>query len=178
MIATKSNEVNDTCALVRLVKAGDSKALDKILDLYIPQLRAFFRYIHVPEDSIDDLIQETFEKMLSKIDDFDESKKFSSWIMTIGRNLYVDQYRRRVRGDEILSEHVCDIPMADPEKEVVVKVTVEELLKNLDSKERFIVEMRVFQKMLFSEISELTGEQETTLRSKFCRVMSKLRAIL
>lgn len=178
MIATKSNEVNDTCALVRLVKAGDSKALDKILDLYIPQLRAFFRYIHVPEDYVDDLIQETFEKMLNKIDDFDESKKFSSWLMTIGRNLYVDQYRRKLRGEEILAEDVSETPIADPEKEAVGKITVEELLKNLDIKERFIVEMRVFQKLSFAEISELTGEQETTLRSKFCRVMAKLRAIL
>ena len=174
----ESNEVNDTCALVRLVKAGDSKALDKILEVYIPQLRAFFRYIHVPEDYIDDLIQETFEKMLNKIDDFDESKKFSSWIMTIGRNLYVDQYRRNMRGNEILAEEFNEPVMADPEKETVGKITVEELLRNLDSKERFIVEMRVFQKMPFSEISGLTGEQETTLRSKFCRVMSKLRTIL
>lgn len=164
--------------LIKLVKAGDSKALNKLLDLYIPQLKAFFRYIHIPEDYIDDLIQETFEKMLNKIDEFDESKKFSTWLMTMGKNLYIDQYRRKIKGDEILAEEASDIAATDPEKEAVGKITVEELLKNLDEKERFIVEMRVFQKMPFAEISELTGDQETTLRSKFFRVMARLRSIL
>lgn len=164
--------------LVKLVKQGDSAALDKLLDIYIPQLKAFFRYIRVPEDGIDDLIQETFEKMLNKIDLFDESRKFSTWLMTIGRNIYVDQYRRKVRGEELIAQEVETENIADPERETVDKLTVEEMLKSLSSNERFIVEMRVFQKMPFAEIAEITKEKETALRSKFFRVVAKLRNII
>ncbi|MDD3377468.1 MAG: sigma factor-like helix-turn-helix DNA-binding protein, partial [Candidatus Riflebacteria bacterium] len=58
---------------------------------------------------------------------------------------------------------------------VVGKYTAEELLKNLTSDERLLVELRVFQGVPFSEISELTGEMETTLRSRFFRILSRLR---
>ncbi|MBP5467677.1 MAG: sigma-70 family RNA polymerase sigma factor [Candidatus Riflebacteria bacterium] len=165
--------------LISLVKKGDSKALDKLLELYIPQLTAFFRYIHVPEDSVEDLVQETFEKMINKIDTFDESKKFSTWLMTIGRNLYFDQYRRKNKGNEIIAtEYIENNNSIDPERETIVKLSVEELLKNLSDKERFLLEMRIFQKMPFNEIAEITGESDTSLRSRFFRAINRLKSIV
>lgn len=164
--------------LVKLIKKGDNKALDSLLELYIPQLNAFFHYIHVPEDSVEDLIQETFERMIKKIDSFDEDKRFSTWLMTIGRNLYIDQYRRKIKSEELVFEEKQDNSWIDPEKEVVGKISVEELLKNLSDKEKFLIEMRVFKQMPFSDISEVTGETETSLRSRFFRTLSRLRSIV
>lgn len=164
--------------LVAQVKKGDSAALDKLLDIFIPQLKAFFRYLHVPESSLEDMVQETFEHMINKLDSFDETKRFSSWLMTMGRNLYLDQYRRQNRGEEIIKSQIPDASHnTDPEKEALSNATVEELLGSLDSKERFLIEMRVFQKMPFAEIAELTGEQEVTLRSRFFRTISRLKTI-
>ena len=164
--------------LVKLIKKGDNKALDSLLELYIPQLNAFFHYIHVPEDSVEDLIQETFERMIKKIDSFDEDKRFATWLMTIGRNLYIDQYRRKIKSEELVFEEKQDNSWIDPEKEVVGKISVEELLKNLSDKEKFLIEMRVFKQMPFSDISEVTGETETSLRSRFFRTLSRLRSIV
>ena len=164
--------------LVQAIKKGDGKALDDLLELYIPQLNAFFHYIHVPEDSVEDLIQETFERMITKIDSFDENKRFSIWLMTIGRNLYIDQYRRKIKSEEFVFEEEQNNSLNDPEKEVVGKISVEELLKNLSDKEKFLIEMRVFKQMPFADISEVTGETETSLRSRFFRTLSHLRSIL
>ena len=61
MISTKTLDLLPESELIKNIKKGDSKSLDKLLDIYIPQLTAFFRYIHVPEDFIEDLTQETFE---------------------------------------------------------------------------------------------------------------------
>ncbi len=173
-----SNQSNDSTELIKKVKNGDCTALNTLLEKYIPQLTAFFHYIHVPDDSIEDLIQETFEKMLNKIDTFDENKKFSTWIMTIGRNLYVDQYRRKIKGEEIIANENNQNAYADPENEVIGKISVEELLKSLNEKEKFLLEMRIFQKMSFSEIAEITGENETSLRSRFFRTLNRLRNLI
>lgn len=171
-----SQDLEQEIKLVKLIKLGDREALDRLLDIYIPQLKAFFSYIKVPEDYIDDLIQETFERMLNKIDSFDEKRKFSTWIMTIGRNIYVDQYRRKIKGEELLlAQDIERESFSDPEKKTVDKLTVEEMLKNLSDKEKFILEMRVFQKMPFAEIAEITEEEEATLRSRFFRVISRLK---
>ncbi len=163
--------------LIKLVKKGDSKALNTLLELYIPQLTAFFRYIHVAEDYIEDLIQETFEKMINNIDSFDENKKFSTWLMTIGRNLYVDQYRKKIKSEEFIANEKLDNSFSDPENEAIGKLNVEELLNSLSEKERFIIEMRIFKEMPFADISEITGESETSLRSRFFRVINRLKTI-
>ena len=174
----KNSSKESDLELVRLIKKGDSKALENLLEIYIPQLNAFFHYIHVDENNIEDLIQETFERMIKKIDTFDEDKRFSTWLMTIGKNLYVDQYRRKIKADELNSEKDIDVSSSDPEEEVVGKISVEELLKTLSDKEKFLIEMRVFKQMPFAEISEVTGETETSLRSRFFRALSRLRSIV
>jgi RNA polymerase sigma-70 factor (ECF subfamily) len=178
MSSDKNSSNLSDLELVQAIKKGDSKALDELLELYIPQLNAFFHYIHVPEDSVEDLIQETFERMITKIDSFDENKRFSTWLMTIGRNLYIDQYRRKIKSEEIVFEEEQNNSLNDPEKEVVGKISVEELLKNLSDKEKFLIEMRVFKQMPFADISVVTGETETSLRSRFFRTLSHLRSIV
>ncbi len=178
MSSEKALEQENNLALIRSVKKGDTEALDKLLNIYIPQLNSFFHYIHVPEDNIEDLIQETFERMIKKIDSFDETKRFSTWLMTIGRNIYVDQYRRKVKGEEIIAEESRDNISSDPEAEVIGKISVEELLKSLSDKEKFLIEMRIFKQMPFADISEVTGESETSLRSRFFRTLNRLRSIV
>ena len=117
--------------------------------------------------------------MINKIDTFDESKKFSTWLMTIVRNLYFDQYRRKNKGNEIIAtEYIENNNSIDPERETIVKLSVEELLKNLSDKERFLLEMRIFQKMPFNEIAEITGESDTSLRSRFFRAINRLKSIV
>ena len=178
MSSDKNSSQEKDLELIKQIKKGDSKALDELLESYIPQLNAFFHYIHIPENSIEDLIQETFERMITKIDSFDESKRFSTWLMTIGRNLYIDQYRRKIKGEELAAEDEQDNTFADPEKEVIGKISVEELLNSLSEKEKFLIEMRVFKQMPFAEISEITSETETSLRSRFFRALSRLRSIV
>ncbi|HNW11401.1 MAG TPA: sigma-70 family RNA polymerase sigma factor [Candidatus Rifleibacterium sp.] len=161
-------------ALVRKIRAGDSTAMGRLVDRYLPQLLAFFRYLRVPEASLEDMVQATFERLLLKLDSFEEDRKFSAWLMTVGRNLYFDECRRENRRrdfqPESMHEHV-----ATPEEEVIVRHSAGELLAALAPSERFLVEMRVFQAMPFAEIAELTGDVEATLRSRFFRIMGKLR---
>ena len=164
--------------LIKKIKAGDHYALDKLVESYIPQLLAFFRYLHVPESMLDDMVQDTLIKVINKLDMFDENKKFSTWLLTIARNLYLDVKRRDTKLNEIKQEIVSntsEITNVSPETEIVGKYTVEGLLQNLTSDERLLVELRVFQDASFAEIAELTGELETTLRSRFFRILNRLR---
>jgi RNA polymerase sigma-70 factor (ECF subfamily) len=164
----------DDLYLIARIKAGDEQSLERLVDKYIPQLIGFFRYLRVPEALIDDMVQETFEKLIKKIDYFDPQKKFSAWLMTIGRNLYFDECRKQVRQRERQSE-IAPPAQATPEEEIVVRQTASELLKTLSYQERFLVDLRIFQGMAFAEIAELTNENEATLRSRFFRIMNRLR---
>jgi RNA polymerase sigma-70 factor (ECF subfamily) len=161
-------------ALVRKVKAGDSAALGHLIDRYLSQLMAFFRYLRAPEPAVEDLVQATFERMILKIDSYEEDKKFSSWLLTVGRNLYFDECRRETRRRDFHHEQTTT-PAVTPEEEVVVRHSASELLKALSDPEKFLVEFRVFQALPFAEIAEITGEVEATLRSWYFRIMGRLR---
>ncbi len=133
-------------------------------------------YMRVPEASIDDFIQDTFIKVMERLELFDEKRKFSTWILTIARNTFIDQHRKDTRRAEIRRGILLEKePVVSVEEKVVTKHSTEEILKGLSPEERLLVELRVFQKVPFSEISEITGEVEATLRSRFFRTLAKLR---
>lgn len=160
--------------LIKKIRAGDVTALERLIDRYLSQLVGFFRYLRAPESMVEDLAQETFEKVIRKLDSYDENKAFASWLMTIGRNLYFDECRRLKRKRERQAEYVHE-PVSSPEELVVVRQSASELLQTLKPAEKFLVELRVFQNMPFAEIGEITGENEVTLRSRFFRIMGRLR---
>ena len=170
----KYDKQSEDLKLIIKIRQGDQYALEQLLDRYLHQLMGFFRYLKVPDMIIEDMVQATFEKVLKKLDLYDESKSFSSWIMTIGRNLYFDEHRRETRKRE-KSQELKATPQATPEEEVIVRQSASELLKALTPQEKFLVEMRIFQGVPFSEMAEITGEVETTLRSRFFRLMRRLR---
>jgi RNA polymerase sigma-70 factor (ECF subfamily) len=167
---------NEDLKLVAKIKEGDKQALSKLIDKYLPQLLAFYKYMRVPDASIDDFIQDTFIKVMERLELFDESRKFSTWILTIAKNTFIDQCRKESRRAEIRKEIVLDKePVDSVEEKVIVKQSTEEILKGLTDEERLLVELRVFQGVPFAEISEITGEFEATLRSRFFRTLAKLR---
>ena len=172
---TSQDRQSEDILLITKVKSGDVSAMDTLLLRYIPQLTAFFRYLRVPDSQIDDMVQATFERMIVKIDSYDEQKKFSVWLLTVGRNLYFDECRRDNRQKTNSLEKESFAPQFTPEDEIVVKHTTLELLSGLTEAERFLLECRVFEGMPFAEIAELLGEEATTLRSRFFRLMGKLR---
>ena len=160
--------------LILKIRSGDRDSLDRLVGRYLPQLIGFFRYLRAPEAIIEDLVQETFEKVIRKLDSYNEEKSFSAWIMTIGRNHYFDERRKENRKKEKQQEAVVDRSIS-PEEEVIVKQSASELLKSLKPQEKFLVEMRIFQNVPFAELAEMTGEHEGTLRSRFFRLMGRLR---
>lgn len=160
--------------LIARIRAGDSLSLERLIDRYMPQLIGFFRYLRVPDPMVEDMVQETFERFIRKLDSYDSEKKFSAWLMTIGRNLYFDERRKLVRQRDKQTE--IEPPLqTTPEEDIVEKHSASELLQTLSPQERFLVDLRVFQGLSFAEIADFTSENEATLRSRFFRIMGRLR---
>ena len=160
--------------LIVQARNGQSGALELLIDRHIPSLISFLRYLRVPPDSIDDLVQMTFEKVLKNLDRYIQSQSsFISWVLTIGRNTWIDEWRRL--GRPIPESCSGPIPAAGPEEEAVSRLSVEELLAALTDQDRLLIELRVFRYVPFAEIAVLFAEPENTLRSRYFRLMQRLR---
>jgi RNA polymerase sigma factor (sigma-70 family) len=69
-------------------------------------LRKFAYRLSSKKDDADDLVQETFLRVLLKKDSFAENVNFKSWTFTIMKNIFVDSYRRNRKRDSYGDERI------------------------------------------------------------------------
>ncbi len=122
----------------------------------------------------EDLMQETYLKMLEKIHTFKKSVSVKSWITTIARNLALNEYNKRKREfkvDVTEDEIIFGSTNEDPEKQLIVK----EILSVLNDTERDIVIYHIVSDLKFKEISKILNIPLGTVTWKYTEALKKLR---
>lgn len=57
-------------------------------------------------DDAKDLVQETYLKALSSEDKYEDNTNLKAWMLTIMRNTFINDYRKRKRNNEVMSENI------------------------------------------------------------------------
>ena len=74
----------------------DPEAFSQIIERYQDKLlRYIMRISNVSVQDAEDILQETFIKAYSNLNDYDHSLQFSSWIYRIAHNQTISSYRKR-----------------------------------------------------------------------------------
>ncbi len=84
-------------ALVIQAKAGDQMALALLLQEHYSFLVKYLIKITMNQEVANDLAQETMVRCIEKIRLYNGTAKFSSWMITIATNLFIDQRRAKKR---------------------------------------------------------------------------------
>ena len=119
-------------------------------------------------------IQGTYLKTLEKIHSYKPSNSFNSWIITIARNLAINEYNRRKRElkvDPSENEIIFGTTESTSEKELMIK----EMMEFLTEDEREIVIMHVIGDMKYREIAQVIGTPIGTISWKYNEAIKKLR---
>lgn len=90
-IITKTLEIQ----LIARAKAGDGEAMAGLIRSHQDALFAFILRMSQRPDVAEDIVQEAFVRVLKNIDRFDERFRFSTWLFTIARRLYVNAAQKR-----------------------------------------------------------------------------------
>src|SRR5438105_11310843 len=97
-----------------LLMAGVDADTSKAMLAVVPELRAFAISLCGNVDRADDLVQETLLRALAHIDSFQPGTNLSAWMLTILRNQYYSEYRKRRRevedGDGTYAEGLMSQP--------------------------------------------------------------------
>lgn len=83
--------------LIEQAKKGDSSALAILLRENYPFLVKYLNKITLQPQLAEDIAQDTMVKCIEKISLYNGSSKFSSWLITIATNLYIDSTRKLKR---------------------------------------------------------------------------------
>jgi RNA polymerase sigma-70 factor (ECF subfamily) len=90
-------EERDEQELIRQAVRGDAVALSLLLQQHYSFLMKYLIKITLNPPLAEDLTQETMIKCIEKIRLYNGTSKFSSWLITIATNLYIDDLRRKKR---------------------------------------------------------------------------------
>lgn len=85
---------------IERAQKGDSDALAQLLRQHYAFLLKYMTKITFQPALAEDLTQETMMRCIEKIRLYNFTSKFSSWLITIGTNLYFDHTRRKKREKE------------------------------------------------------------------------------
>ncbi|HEY2420352.1 MAG TPA: RNA polymerase sigma factor SigY [Neobacillus sp.] len=81
-------------ALIKNAKDGDHLAFAMLFQEHYPFLVKYLMKITMNPDTAEELAQETMAKCVQKISLYNGQSKFSTWLVSIATNLYIDQCRK------------------------------------------------------------------------------------
>jgi RNA polymerase sigma-70 factor, ECF subfamily len=173
-----------TAELVRKIKAGDpeSTAFTELMNMYYNSLFSLAYRMLKNRQECEDMIQETFIRVLLNIDKYNENKKFTTWIHQILKNLCLDLIRRKKARPQAAAAELdyAEARSMDrsPEEECLEKEYAEDfrrLLATLRAKDREILYNRYMNDLSLTEISQLTKLPEGTIKSRLSRARQQLK---
>ncbi len=141
----------------------------------IPYLRAFAISLSGSYSVADDLVQDTLVKAWSHADSFEPGTNFRAWLVTILRNTYFSQYRKRSRevqdSDNLLAEQ---IPVKGGQESNVTMHDVQKALNKLAPEHREILLMIGITELSYEEAAQVCNIAVGTVKSRLNRARAKL----
>jgi RNA polymerase sigma-70 factor, ECF subfamily len=191
-------------ALMAAFQKGDAKAFSELMARHERPLWNFLRRFVAVESQAEDLLQETFLRVIRHAGDWQPSAKFSTWLYTIARNLCTDQARRMslrkaasldapagpattdgasADGDGTGPRRIDRLSGGDRGGEVAAQNRqaadrIEQAVAELPHDQREVFLMREVMDMSFAEIAAAVGASEPTVKSRMRYALGRLRQAL
>ena len=102
-------------ALVERSAQGDTAAFRLLINHYQRMVFSFLGKFWFQAQILEDLAQETFLRAYKHITDFNAEKgaSFSTWLLTIARNLAINEKAKNKTGREHRSKYICLLYTSD-----------------------------------------------------------------
>lgn len=161
--------------LITKIKKGDKKAFNELYKLTSGQTYFFILKIVQNEQDAEDILQESYIKMLEKIDEIDPERNFTSWFYQIAINKSKDLLRRKnkVFFENIDNEEYDYILEENTEFHPEEKVDKDELctqvmtaIDELTAEKRACVIMKYYAQMNVNEIAEILNVPIGTVKHR------------
>ncbi len=169
---------------------GNNRAFDELLTRNQEKIFTYIMYVVKDEDLANDLFQETFLKVITKLQNhqYADSGKFVWWLTRIAHNVIIDYYRAQ-KSDKVVdaprendlsnlrSDNVMDGNRENELSNAQVLKDVKRLMDALPEAQRDVVYMRFYQELSFKEIAKLTNVSINTSLGRMRYALINLRKL-
>jgi RNA polymerase sigma-70 factor (ECF subfamily) len=178
----------DEC--LRLWKAGDEAAAEKIINHLYPVISKIVR-THLPRrDDENDLIQEILMKTFAKLHQFKGDAPLSHWVSRLALTTCLDRLRAQkirpeVRHSDLTPDEADVFDAAwltgsspDAGNAIAARDLVERILSALSPEDRSLVLMVDLEGRSLREISDMTGWTVSKIKMRLFRIRPQLRQMI
>ena len=169
----------------KLVEAArwDPHAFRQLYNHYFPRVFAYVSYRVGSALDTEDLVSQTFMKVVEEIDHFEwrHDNSFAAWVFRMAHNLVSNYHRHNRRAEEALPlDEIPDIAASAllPDDLVLRKETfahLHRLVATLPERRREVITLKFFGGLNNREIARVLGIDERTVASNLCRALDDLQ---
>jgi RNA polymerase sigma-70 factor (ECF subfamily) len=159
--------------LVEEARAGHQDALVSAVEGLRTHLDGLILGICCDRGLAEEVLQDVYVKVLTRIDRLRAAEAFVTWLDTIAVRSALDAIRWQ-RPDQLDSSLDHDAPAAD----IDVELTVAEALKALPPNQRVVVVLHYWRDMAVQDIADVVGCEVGTVKSRLSRGRDVLASTL
>jgi len=170
-------------ALIQRCLKGDQVAWEQIVRQFWRKVfNVAYKFVG-RQDEAEDLTQDIFLKLFKSLKTFDRRANFSTWLISVSRNLCIDHYRSMRREHDVVTHDVDVVTLARPsvidspqaaleqrDRVALLRAALDKLAPSL----RTAVMLRDIQELSYQEIAEKLGVPEGTVKSRINRGRTEL----
>ena len=168
--------------------AGDERAFEELIESHqSPVIRTIAKMLG-DASTAEDLAQQVFIRVWQSAPRYAATAKFTTWLMTITRNLVFNETRRRGRARFFPMEHEDGSPREIPDaislepgrnlEEKELQKAIEEAVASLPEQQRLALILRRYEGMDYEEIADVLETTIPSVKSLLFRAREALRSRL
>ncbi|MFZ0519080.1 MAG: RNA polymerase sigma factor [Acidobacteriaceae bacterium] len=172
--------------IARGLRQRDLALLQALVQEYQYRLVRYFIFLLGTRDQVDDLVQETWLRVLERGRSYDGESRFEPWLFAIARNLAIDHTRKRRlfsldSNDDDERESASHSPIstaASPFEQAARTEDARHLAASLQLLQPVVREalvLRFQEELSLQEISQVVGASVSTISSRIYRGLAALR---
>ena len=136
-------------------------AFGKVIEHYSSQLYWQIRRMVIDHDDANDVLQNTFLKAWTSIDNFRGDAKLSTWLYKIAIN-----------------ESITFVNKKKAMNQDEAQINLQKAIATLPEKQRLVFNLRYYDEMKYDEMSEILGTSEGALKASYHHAVKKIEQFL
>ncbi len=178
---------SEPTSISRALKNKDPEFLCRLAAEYHYRLLRYLTYWTSHREQAEDLVQETWLRVLERAAQYNGRSRFEPWLFSIARNLAIDDLRRRQRTGNVAdteSSFAAELPAPEAQSPFLTAAKSEDAVRladALDSLEPIYREallLRFQEDLSLEEIAQVAGAPVSTISSRIYRGLATLRSRL
>jgi RNA polymerase sigma-70 factor (ECF subfamily) len=155
-----------------------AQAFERLYDEHAAALLAFLTYQTGDRDLADDIVADTFERVLTTASRWRGRSSEKTWLYTIAMNRLRDLSRRRGAEARALQRVATMSTAPDELTAVGDRDLLQRGLQHLPDEERTVIALRFGADLSVQEIAKLLGQRQTTVEGRLYRGLRRLRDVV